>query len=200
MKKGIIVLLFFSLVGVGWFLFPKQQPAVSPLDPAVKGVTTVESSPIYKVDASLVPATLKIQKLQIDAEVEEVGLTRERAMDVPREEMNVAWFEPGFEPGQKGNAVIAGHFDKKNGDPSVFYNLKELEKGDEIEVEDKDGNKLVFEVTGSTIYANAEFPVQEIFGASNESRLNLITCEGTFDKESAMYSERLVVFSRLKSS
>lgn len=43
---------------------------------------------------------------------------------------------------------------------------------------------------------NPEADAPEVFGLSDgKSRLNLITCEGTWDEESQNYSKRLVVFA-----
>ncbi len=144
------------------------------------------------------PVRLVIPKLTVDAVIENVGLTDENAMDVPKEKGNAGWYELGAKPGELGSAVIAGHLDDKNGDPEVFYNLKDISAGDEIEVEDENGKKYTYVVTRVQTYPYASFPLQEVFASSDKTRLNLITCEGTYDKSSKLYSDRLVVYSELK--
>lgn len=42
-------------------------------------------------------------------------------MDIPKRDENVAWYQIGYYPGSKGNAVIAGHYDTATGSPAVFY-------------------------------------------------------------------------------
>jgi LPXTG-site transpeptidase (sortase) family protein len=108
----------------------------------------------------------------------------------------VAWYNLGFKPGQTGNAVFAGHFDKPDGSPSIFYKLGSLEKGDLIEVQDSSGSKE-FKVTEVRVVDLASFPLQEVFGEVNKKQVNLITCGGVWDKQKKEYSERTVVFSEL---
>ncbi len=57
------------------------------------------------------PKILSIPKLEVNAEIETVGLDNKGAMDVPKNAMNVAWYNLGPKPGEKGNAVMAGHLD-----------------------------------------------------------------------------------------
>ena len=44
------------------------------------------------------------------------------------------WYDQGPTPGQYGPAVIVGHVDTTTG-PAVFHELKELRRGDRIEVD-----------------------------------------------------------------
>ena len=43
------------------------------------------------------------------------------------------WYDRSVMPGAKGTSVILGHVDDYAG-PSVFYNIKNLHKGDAIDV------------------------------------------------------------------
>lgn len=147
------------------------------------------------------PVTFSIPKLNIEnATVESVGLNNKGAMDIPKKDENVAWYNLGSKPGELGSAVIAGHFDTKTGSPAVFYNLNKLKNGDELKVKDKNGKEYTYIVTNTQTYELAEFPLVEVFaGPTDKSYLNLITCEGTYDKSSKLYSHRLVIYSELKS-
>jgi sortase A len=46
-------------------------------------------------------------------------------------------------------------------------------------------------------YPYNQFPLTEVFGDAEIPRLNLITCNGVWDKNSKNYSDRLVVYSKL---
>jgi LPXTG-site transpeptidase (sortase) family protein len=153
---------------------------------------TPTESPLKK------PVSLAIPKLSINTSVEHVGKDKDGNMDVPKKDENVGWYEPGFLPGAKGNAVLAGHFDKKNGGPAVFYKLGSLDKGDEVIVTDEEGKKLTFVVTDKTKYPTDSFPVSTVFGPSGERYLNLITCGGVWDSTKRIYAERLVIRTELK--
>lgn len=144
------------------------------------------------------PAELSIPKLNVHTPIEFVGNAADGNMDVPKDDMHVAWYEPGFIPGQKGNAVLAGHFDRKDGGPAVFYNLNKLENGDEIIVADANTKLHTFVVVDKTKYPVTNFPVPNVFGPSDGKYLNLITCEGVFDPAKKLYSDRLVVRAQLK--
>lgn len=144
----------------------------------------------------VVPVRLVIPSIGVDAPIEPEGYTETGAMDVPDSVSKVGWFEPGTNPGARGNAVIAGHVDGSNG-PAVFYHLKELKAGDQLFVHGKDGSKLSFTVEKIAAYPLNEAPMRELFGPANQHALNLITCTGPYDETTGEYTERLAVFTVL---
>lgn len=144
----------------------------------------------------LIPQTVEIPSIDVNAEIENVGILDNGQMGVPSNEDDVAWFEPGTMPGDKGNAVLAGHVDSYTG-PAVFWDLGELEEGDEIIITDEAGETLVFQVRKSVSYGRNDAPIDEIFGETDEHRLNLITCSGTFNRDEGTHDERLVVYTEL---
>ncbi|MDZ5784054.1 class F sortase [Marinococcus luteus] len=87
---------------------------------SVTGVEEVAAS-AEKEDISLSdPEELSVPSIDVSAPLEPVGVLDNGQMGVPSSEKGVAWFEPGPEPGEKGNAVMAGHVDSIDG-PSVFF-------------------------------------------------------------------------------
>jgi LPXTG-site transpeptidase (sortase) family protein len=146
----------------------------------------------------IVPTRLQIPAINVDAPTKPAGLTEDGDMDVPDDIVSTGWFEDGFMPGEPGNSVIAGHVDGKNG-PAVFYDIGKLKNGDEILITGEDGAELVFVVNKVEIYPFEESPLREIFGFSNGSRLNLITCTGDYNKKGSYYEDRLVVYTTLKT-
>jgi sortase A len=144
------------------------------------------------------PTRLNIPKLGVTANVEAVALDIKNNMDVPQKVEDVGWYKLGVKPGEKGNAVIDGHYDDVTGAPVVFYNLASLQVGDPIETVDNNGKKLTFIVQKKANYAYNQFPLLEVFGQSNGKNLNLITCSGTWDKNNKTYADRLVIYSTLK--
>lgn len=144
------------------------------------------------------PFRLKIPRLGIDASVEQVGLTSDGAMDVPKNYDNVAWFAPGVRPGQQGNAVISGHVDSVSG-PAVFWDLKELAAGDEVIVVGDDGTERRFVVRGWEAYPATDAPLARIFGPASVSALNLITCDrnSAFNRSIGSYTGNVVVYTEM---
>jgi len=117
-------------------------------------------------------------------------------MGVPEDDAQVGWFEPGYLPGMNGNSVMAGHEDNWLG-PAIFFDLRLLKEGDEIYIYGDDGTKLTFAVYHSEDYLTEESPIEQIFGQADEPMLNLITCAGTYDRQTNSSDKRLVVYTKL---
>lgn len=146
-------------------------------------------------DLVLEPKILNIPKIGVSANLEVVGQDAQGRMDVPKLPENAAWYNLGYKIGQKGSAVIAGHFDTSVGAPAVFYNLNKLEIGDEITVIDLSGKQMKFKVFRKETYDFDKIPLMEVFASSDRIGLNLITCEGSFDAASKNYSKRMVIYT-----
>ncbi len=144
----------------------------------------------------IVPVTIEIPAINVKSKVEHVGTLDDGRMDVPKDADNVGWYKPGTMPGAQGNSVIAGHVDDLTS-PAVFYHLHKLKSGDEIIVEGESGEKLTFKVVQSDVYPRQEAPIENIFGFSYRSMLNLITCTGEYDPNTTEREERLVVSAEL---
>ncbi|MDO8556867.1 MAG: class F sortase [Candidatus Jorgensenbacteria bacterium] len=141
------------------------------------------------------PVRLKIPKINVDSKLEYVGITPQGAVGAPKDPGNAAWLDLGPRPGEKGNSIIVGHFGWKNGIPAVFDYLYTLRKGDKLYVEDEKGATVTFIVRELRTYGENE-DASDVFSSSDgKAHLNLITCEGVWNKVSKSYSERLVVFT-----
>ncbi|AYC30844.1 class F sortase [Paenisporosarcina cavernae] len=174
---------------------PIESAETAPITLAI-GNETLSSDKIIQDDRQgITPSNLTIPAINVDAPVEGYGVNKKGEMDVPNSVITTGWYDKGYMPGAAGNAVIAGHVDGKKG-PAVFYDLKELQNGDEIIVSDEQGNEKIFVVDRVKSYPVDEAPLDEIFGFKYGSSLNLITCTG--DYSNGGYEERLVVYSNLK--
>ena len=188
----IVILTGLALsLGFIFYFIPKSsiQNGPVPLNEQKKVNSGLPASPVGR------PVHLKIPGINVDAAVESVGLAPDGAMDIPKSQDDVAWFELGPRPGENGSAVIAGHYGWKNREPSAFDNLYKLRKGDKLYVEDDKGVVISFVVRESRRYdPNAD--ASAVFGSNDgKPHLNLVTCEGVWNKVSKSYSKRLVVFT-----
>lgn len=146
--------------------------------------------------SSTLPVQIQIPKINVAATLESVGLTSDGAVDVPKTPANAAWFNMGPRPGEKGSAVIVGHYGRwKNGEGSVFDNINTLKQGDKLYVKDAKGTTITFIVKETKKYDPDATAVDVFHSSDGKSHLNLITCEGTWNKISKSYSKRLVVFA-----
>lgn len=144
------------------------------------------------------PKKILIPKIEVDANIEEVGLDKTNKMDVPKNPDNVGWYNLGFKPGEKGSAVMAGHLDRVSGEKAVFWDLGKLEIGDQIQVLNQSNRIFKYQVVDKKIYDFNQVPLEMIFASTDKSRLNLITCNGEFDNQNKNYSKRTVVYSVLE--
>lgn len=141
------------------------------------------------------PINLRIPKINIDATIEQVDLTTDWSIDVPKKINDAAWFDLGPYPGENGSAVIVGHYGWKNGEHAVFDDLHQLNKGDKIYVEDEKGLTSTFVVSEVKTYDQNDNASGVFTSNDGKAHLNLITCEGVWNKTKKSYSSRLVVFS-----
>ncbi len=146
--------------------------------------------------SKLIPSHLFIPAIQVVAAVENVGITNSGVMAVPEKINDAGWFELGAQPGEKGSAVIAGHYNGFMGQAGVFNRLNQLKPSDQILVDDNQGNRLVFEVRETKTY-NPGY-ADQVFSQNDAAHLNLITCDGTWDSIKRNYTKRLVVFADLQ--
>lgn len=188
----IILIIVLSIASVVGYFFGRL---FSTAYNATRILPTVSPTPIVFGK----PVNVRIPKLHVLATVESVGLDSQKNMDVPKKVENVAWYQYGPKPGERGNAVLAGHLDTITGAPAVFYDLYQLEKGDEVIITDENGKESTFSVVSIDTYPVDTFPIDTVFGKDDKRYVNLITCQGEFNRNRKLYADRLVVRTELKS-
>ncbi len=144
------------------------------------------------------PVRLLIPKLQVDSSLETLHQDSRGVLVAPAYADTAGWWSKGVVPGDVGAAVIVGHLDTILG-PAVFEHLKQLRPGDLIDVRMSDGRTVKFGVDGSHVVKKALFPSAEVYGATPDAQLRLITCSEPFDPVAHSYTDNLVVFATLKT-
>ena len=114
-------------------------------------------------------------------------------MDSPKTKDDAGYYDFSPLPTHGGNTLISGHVDWYTGQTGVFWDLKKLADGDDIQLVLQDGRTLHYKVTDTELYDADSAPVDEIVGPTPVESVTLITCEGTFDRASAEYNKRRVV-------
>lgn len=142
-----------------------------------------------------VPVRIMIPSIALDAAVEKVALAADGSMGVPKQPFDTAWYELGPRPGETGSAAIAGHVNWTHGAAAVFADLHEVKSGDKIAVQDDKGTVISFVVSESRRFGPASDATEVFRSSDGKAHLNLITCEGEWDKRAQQYSQRLVVFA-----
>lgn len=172
----------------------KVEVNVEAAEPAGEPAGEPAKNPInLSTRTGIEPESLKIPAIGVDTSVQHLGTTETGEMAVPDNIDEVSWFSPGYQPGQNGRAVIAGHVDGVDG-PAVFWDLSELQPGDEITVEGE-GRQLIYKVHTMESVPLDQADIPKIFGYSSSPELVLITCSGTYDFDRGTREERLVVYA-----
>lgn len=193
------VLLFQpgTLSGPG---FTASSSVVDPgADLAMMQAAAVKVAPAAQVAAGpRPPGRLIIRSISVDAPVIAVGVDKEGNMAVTNESYDVGWYNRGPSPGDTGDAVIDGHLDWYDTSQAVFFNLKNIKQGDDIEVQRTDGATHHFKVTSvRSVAYNASVP--GLFASTGPPRISLITCGGQWSRSLNQYSSRVIVDAAMTS-
>ena len=142
------------------------------------------------------PNRIIIPDIGVNAPIESLGLTRDNAVDVPKSLLTTAWFNQSSKPGNRGPAMIVGHYSAYG--KAVFSNLKKLTAGQKIIVTDSNNKQFTFSVTKNVSYPQAEVPMAELLGNKNSKpRLEVITCGGSYIKGQRDFTNRTVVTAEI---
>ncbi|KDN17709.1 class F sortase [Amycolatopsis rifamycinica] len=191
-RAGATLALVLALAGCGG--------AAEPPPPAQAQAPVPSSVPVTVPFKGLRPTSVKIPKIGAESSLLAVALKPDGSISVPsvHTPMQAAWYKLSPVPGDTGPAIVLGHVD---GDrkPGIFFMLKDLAPGDEVDVDRSDGRKLKFVVDRVTQVPKETFPRDAVYGNSNEPELRLITCGGAFDHAEHSYRDNIVVYAKLAS-
>jgi hypothetical protein len=174
---------FGALAGV---LAPSVAPAA-----AAMPVISAPADP----RAVLRPTGLAVPDVDLRADhLDDLATDRAGALQVPADPQELGWFTGGAVPGQAGPAVVVGHVDSWQG-PGVFWRLRDLHRGDPIDVARSDGTVAHFAVDSVESFDKDAFPTDRVYGPTPGPALRLVTCGGVFDRGARSYLDNVVVFA-----
>jgi hypothetical protein len=194
----------FLVFGVGSLAFGfrgSDHPLPAPVASAAAKRAAIPRSTVRPLAAALstarsVPVRLQIPAIGLSVALSTLGLNSDGTVEVPDNIVNPGWFRLGPTPGQLGSAVILGHVDNYTG-PGVFFELRTLAAGDQVDVTLADGVVARFSVDSVAMYAKWAFPSDRVYQSHGASDLQLVTCGGTFDHQSGSYLSNVVVYTSL---
>jgi hypothetical protein len=172
---------------------PAPTAVIPPAEPLLVPEPRPERPPEPPVLPSGTPRRVEIDAIGVDAELVELGLQPDGAMEVPDFGW-AGWYTEGPPPGHPGPAVIAAHVDSRAG-PDVFFRLRELVAGDEVRVRYDSGDEVVFTVATSERVPKDELPGDRIWPVTADPLLTLITCGGEFDRQVRHYEDNVIVYT-----
>ena len=142
------------------------------------------------------PVRLLLPSIAVDADVEALDLNDDLTMPVPQVAWLAAWYSYSARAGAPGNVVLAGHRDWQR-QRGVFYDLGDVQEGDEVWLQDAPGNWYLYTVVWSINVEADTAPVAAIAGRTDTPSVTLITCAGAFDRATGRYREHRIVRAHL---
>ena len=192
---AIIMVLALSACGSASI---SEMPVVH-ISHIINAGATTAVLPKRKMEPVSKPVRLIIPAIAINAPIESVGTQPNADLATPTQNpwLDVGWYKLGPQPGERGSAVMDGHLDRPGGFPAVFWRLRDLHIGDEVQVKNTLGKTIRFQVTRIELYSPQDAPIQDIFGNWGGTYLNLITCAGDWIPSQHQTNLRLVVYTSL---
>ena len=142
------------------------------------------------------PVRVQIPAIGVDSALMQLGLRADGSLQVPPAGFPAGWYSGAPTPGELGPAILAGHVDW-SGQPGVFSRLRELTPDAQVTVTRQDGSAAVFRVTQVNEYPKDKFPTSVVYGDLDHPGLRLITCGGSFDRQTRSYDDNIVAFADL---
>lgn len=184
-----------------------QRPAAGPPSPAaaeylppVPPPGSVFAGPLGYSE----PVEVDIPDVGIRAQVMNVGMGSDGTVGVPPldQAQKAAWYDKGPSPGEAGPAVIDAHVDSREiaGFRGAFYNLGEVQPGEEVRVVRADHVVTVFTVDSVQQTPKAKFPTSRVYGSVSYAALRLITCGGDFDDNTGSYLDNTIVYAHMSET
>lgn len=150
----------------------------------------------YQVPADQ-PRLITVPKINAIGPIQKVGNTKENAIAAPSNIHFAGWYVSSVKPGDAGLSIIDGHVSGKYVD-GIFKQLKEVKPGDQIVIEYGDASRRIFEAVEIKTIPEAESAEFLLTKRDDiEQQLNLITCGGTFDRNTQKYTDRVVVVTKM---
>jgi len=173
---------------------PGRQDSADPIEvdraPAVRTVDArLSRQPPRRV---VLPTRLALPSLDVRATVEEVGLRRDGEVAVPADVDRIGWYRYAAAPGAlRGATVLVGHVDAAGQGPGIFARLRDLRRGDPVQLELADERRLQYRVVAREQWSKSSAPLGRLFARSGAPRLVLLTCGGEFDR--GRYADNVAV-------
>ncbi len=200
---GVALLLAGGFVAYWAISGPSGPPADAQSIPVTVGIAApeVNGSPVAPAMRPSTPVRIEIPAIAVSAPVTDLGLNDDGTVQVPSlDDHDLAgWYKGSVAPGADGAAVMLGHVDSWSGG-SVFFKIKNLVRGDKVDVIRANGSTAVFTVDGLQKAAKVAFPTSQVYGDPGYPALRLITCGGPFDAASGSYLDNIIVYAHLTSA
>lgn len=197
--RGYVVAIVAALAGVAFL--GRGAFHSNPSDPRFAGMWALQHIPDGKALPPAAPVHLDIPDAGVHVPLMAVGKNADGTVEVPpfSRASYAGWYDMGPMPGERGAAVIVGHYDDLHG-AAAFYKLNQVHPSERIEVTRVDHSVAIFEVDATEKVQKTKFPADRVYGAVRYAGLRLVTCAGTFDRREHAYRDNFIVYAHLVDS
>lgn len=170
-------------------------PAAMPADPPAPAVPVVPATPPPPEDEGSAPVRVAVPARSIEVPVDPVGVASDGQMEIPPLAERGGWYRYGADPGDAaGTTVVAAHVDSlASAGTGPFVRLVDVAPGDEVRVDLADGSTRTYVVDAVTRFPKSEARWPDVFTRDGPPRLALVTCGGTFDRDTRHYRDNVLV-------
>jgi LPXTG-site transpeptidase (sortase) family protein len=207
LSLSVTLLLVLIVIGCVWYLVVyfttgKEVTVTAPIlapqvtSPVDETPVTPEQKKEYTVPATH-PRYLSIPDLGIvNSRIVSIGFYK-GALDSPANINDVAWYRDSSTPGSGGAVLIDGHNGGTTKD-GIFAKLGTLAVGSNITVERGDGQKFTYKVVENNSVDIADVNgggMAKMLQSAEQGKegLNLITCDGVYDKSVKQFNRRIML-------
>jgi hypothetical protein len=172
---------------------PEIHAAADPASqPGLQLGTAVQLGPMD--GAGEIPRRLALPSLRVDAPIVPVGVLPDGTLAVPPNPQVLGWWQGGARVANgQGSIVIDGHVDTATDGSGALFRLRELRPGDPLLLR-TDHRSQRYVIAALRSYPKAGLPA-EVFAASRQPRLVIITCGGAFNTKTRQYADNIVVYA-----
>ena len=193
-KAGACFIAGILTIGAVYF-YASQSSSAPQSTPKVAQTAPEESTPKF-AKLSETPARLKIGKINVDAPIIPVGLTKDGDMDAPNNVTDIGWYNKSAKAGEgKYSVLLDGHHGVN--ERAVFERLNEVAVGDTISLITSQGTILSYIVRETETRPHQEVDMKKALLPYKKSvqSMTIITCEGTYSNTKKTYDNRTVVYA-----
>lgn len=173
---------------------PSQSPAPDPVPVLVEGEVPVRPAADAVAAELPRPVRVVVDALDVDMEVEALGVAADGTMELPETGLRAAWYQYGSAPSSpSGVTLLAAHVDTRSSGLGPFARLVDAEVGSAVAVTDESGEVFTYTVTEKVQVAKSEISLDGLFSREGPRTLVLVTCGGVFDRSTGHYVDNVVV-------
>lgn len=163
---------------------------------------TSSSISSYQVAPEL-PKFIKIPSLSVNGRVKSLDVTKDNALQAPRNIYDAGWYSASAKPGDSGSngaILIDGHVHGPT-KPGIFSSIKNLKSNDIVTIQRGDDKVFNYKVVKVQNYDSKTLDMGIALASIQPGvpGLNLITCGGKFNQSTGQYEQRTIVFTVLQS-